>query len=144
MILFFKNDISLALDFRPFLENMRMSSSLSKILETWINVFKSNYQIIKNRKYYEKSTRMRQKKYRWLSVAITEWYDLFGIKLIFYDPSYMLKLSAIVFTLRSSVLVSFNNLLLIDATDRSKISSVKAINFRIKPIPPFIFRKHSL
>ena len=30
-----------------------MSSSLSKILEAGINVFKSNYQIIKNKKYYE-------------------------------------------------------------------------------------------
>ena len=33
-----------------------MSPSLSKILETGINVFKSNYQIIKNKKYYEIST----------------------------------------------------------------------------------------
>jgi len=30
----------MALDFRTFLENMKMSSSLSKILETGINVFK--------------------------------------------------------------------------------------------------------
>ena len=36
-----------ALDSRTFLENMKMSSSLSKILETGINVFKSNYKIIK-------------------------------------------------------------------------------------------------
>ena len=36
----------LALDFRTFLENMKMSSSLSKIFETGINVFKSNSQII--------------------------------------------------------------------------------------------------
>ena len=35
----------------------------------------------------------------------------------------MLKLSEFVWTLRSSVLVVFNNFLLIDATDRSKISS---------------------
>ena len=44
------------MDFRTFLENMKMSSSLSKIPETGINVFKSNYQIIKNTKimkYYE-------------------------------------------------------------------------------------------
>ena len=33
-----------------------MSSSLSENLETEINVFKSNYQIIKNKKYYEIST----------------------------------------------------------------------------------------
>jgi len=33
-----------------------MSSLLSKILKTGINVFKSNSQIIKNKKYYEIST----------------------------------------------------------------------------------------
>ena len=44
----FDNNISLALDFRTFLKNIKMSSSLSKILETGINVFKSNSQIIKN------------------------------------------------------------------------------------------------
>ena len=49
--------------------------------------------------------------------------DLFGIKLIFYDPRPMLHLSECVWTLRSSVLVVFNNFLLIDATDRRKISS---------------------
>ena len=36
----FFNNISLALNFRTFLENMKMSSSLSIILETGINVFK--------------------------------------------------------------------------------------------------------
>ena len=40
-----------------------------------------------------------------------------------YDPSWMLHLSEFVWILRSSVLVVFNNFLLIDATDRSKISS---------------------
>ena len=40
-----------------------------------------------------------------------------------YDPSWMLHLSEFVRTLRSSVLVVFNNFLLIDATDRSKICS---------------------
>ena len=43
----------MALDFRTFLGNMKMSSSLSKILETGINVFKSYSQIMKNTKYYE-------------------------------------------------------------------------------------------
>ena len=57
----------------------------------------------------------------------------------------LLGLSEFVRTLRSSVLVVFNNFLLIDATDRSKISSDhKALFYRIKPIPPFIFREHSL
>jgi len=40
LILYFKNYISLALDFLTFLENMKMLSSLSKILETGINVLK--------------------------------------------------------------------------------------------------------
>ena len=40
-----------------------------------------------------------------------------------YDSSWMLHLSDFVWTLRSSVLVVFNNFLLIEATDRRKISS---------------------
>ena len=35
------------MDFRTFLENMKSSSSLSKILTTGKNVLKINYQIIK-------------------------------------------------------------------------------------------------
>jgi len=42
--------------------------------------------------------------------------DLFGIKLIFYDPSCMFQLSEFAWTLRFSVRVVFNNFLLIDAT----------------------------
>ena len=39
----------------------------------------------------------------------------------------------------------FNKFLLIDATDRIKISGdQKRFFYRIKPIPPFIFREHSL
>ena len=49
--------------------------------------------------------------------------DLFEIKEIFYGLSRMLHLSEFVWILRSSVLVVFNNFLLIDATDRSKIRS---------------------
>ena len=49
--------------------------------------------------------------------------DLVEIKLIIWDPSHMFLLSEFVSTLRSSVKVVFNNFLLIDATDRSKISS---------------------
>ena len=40
----------------------------------------------------------------------------------FYALSRMLHLSEFVWTLRSSVLVVLNNFLLIDATDRSKVS----------------------
>jgi len=61
-----------------------MSSSLSKILETGINVFKSNSQIMKNTKYYE------------ISIQI------------------------------------------------SILEAIKSIFYRIKPIPPLIFREHSL
>ena len=49
--------------------------------------------------------------------------DFFGIKLIFYCPRRMLQLSDFVWSLRSSVLVIFNNFVLIDTTDRSKICS---------------------
>ena len=38
--------------FLTFLENRKMSSLLTKILETWINVFKSNSQIMKNKKIF--------------------------------------------------------------------------------------------
>ena len=48
--------------------------------------------------------------------------DLFYIKLIFYYPSWLLQLFEFVWTLCSSAWV-VNNFLLIDATDRSKISS---------------------
>ena len=48
---------------------------------------------------------------------------MFGIKLFFYDLDQILQLSEFVWTLRSSVWAIFNNYLLIDATDRSKISS---------------------
>ena len=57
----------------------------------------------------------------------------------------MLHLSEFVLTLRSTVLVVFNNFVLIDATDRSKISSdQKRFLYFIKPVPPFIFREHFL
>ena len=54
----------------------------------------------------------------------------------------MLHLSEFVCTLRSSVLVVFNNFLLTDATDRSNVSSDQKRLF--KPIPPFIFREYFL
>ena len=46
----------LALDFRTFMENMKMSSSLLKILEPGINVFKSNSQITKKKIFWNIST----------------------------------------------------------------------------------------
>ena len=57
----------------------------------------------------------------------------------------MLQFSQFVWPLSYSVWGVFSNFLLIDATDRSKISSdQKRFFYRIKPIPPFIFREHSL
>ena len=58
---------------------------------------------------------------RWLKVYYLN--DMFDIKLIFYDPSLELQFSQFGWMLRYSVQVVFNNFLLIDATDRSKISS---------------------
>ena len=49
--------------------------------------------------------------------------DLFDINLIFYGLSRMYHLSDFVWILHSSVLVVFNNFLLIDATEKSRISS---------------------
>ena len=45
------------------------------------------------------------------------------LKWLFYYPSWILHFSEFVWTLRSSAWVVFNDFLLIDATDRSKISS---------------------
>jgi len=67
---------------------------------------------------------------RWL------WMICLKLNWFFYSLSSMLHLSEFVWTLRSSVLVVLNNFLLIDATDRSKISNdQKRFFFRIKPIP---------
>ena len=69
---------------------------------------------------------------------------MFEIKLIFYGLSRMLQFSEFVFVCYS-VWDVFNNFLLIDPTDRSKISGdQKRFFYRINLIPPFIFRKHSL
>ena len=59
---------------------------------------------------------------------------------LFSDPSWMLQLSEFVWTLRSSVWVVFNNFLLIDATDRSKISSdQKRLFFALRLYPLSFF-----
>ena len=62
--------------------------------------------------------------------------DLFDIKLICLR---MLHLSEFVKTLRSSVLVVFNNFLLIDATARSKISSDQKCFFIALSLYPLSF-----
>ena len=57
----------------------------------------------------------------------------------FYGLSLMLHLSEFVRTLRSSVLVVFNNFLLIDAIDRSKISSDQSRFFIALSLYPLSF-----
>ena len=57
----------------------------------------------------------------------------------FYDPSWMLHLSEFVWALRSSVWVIFNNFLLIDSTDRSKISSDQKRLFIAVSLYPLTF-----
>jgi len=48
---------------------------------------------------------------------------LFGIKWIFYYPSLKLQLSEFLWMFSSSVWVVFNNFLILDTADRSKISN---------------------
>ena len=75
-----------------------------------------------------------------MTIVCNIWMICLELNWFVYDPSWMLHLSEFVWKLRSSVLVVFNNFLLIDATDRSKISGdQKRFFYRIKPIPPFIF-----
>ena len=49
------------------------------------------------------------------------WMIFLELNLFFYDPTRLFQLSEFVWTLRYSVWVVFNNFLLINATDRSKI-----------------------
>ena len=58
----------------------------------------------------------------------------FELNSFFYDPSHMLQLSEFVWTLRSSVRFVFNNFLLVDETDRNKISSTEVSSFLGNPV----------
>ena len=74
--------------------------------------------------------------------------DLIEIKWIFYGLSRMLQFSEFVWTLRSLVCDVFNSFLLIDATDRSKISSDQKrffITLSLYPLSFFAYTpfKHS-
>ena len=57
----------------------------------------------------------------------------------FYDPSWMLQISEFVWSLRSLAWVVLNNFLLIDATDRSKISSNQKHSFFAVSLYPLLF-----
>ena len=58
-----------------------------------------------------------------MTIRCNSWMICSKLNRFFYGLSRMLHLSEFVLVLRSSVLVVFNNFLLIDATDRSKIRS---------------------
>ena len=58
---------------------------------------------------------------------------------LFYDPSWMLQISEFVWSLRSLAWVVLNNFLLIDATDRSKISSDQKRLFFAVSLYPLLF-----
>ena len=105
---------------------------ITKILETGINVFKSNSQIMKNTKImkYQLFTNA-SKNNRWLLFVISEWFVL-ELNWFVYNPSWMLHLCSL-------VLVVFKNFLLIDATDRSKISSDQKHLFFAIAYTPFHF-----
>ena len=65
--------------------------------------------------------------------------DLFEIKLIFYGLSRMLQFSEFVWALSYSVRDVFNKFLLIDATDKSKISSDRKRFFIALSLYPLSF-----
>ena len=80
-----------------------------------------------------------------MTIGCNIFIDLFEIKLIFLRSKLHVTFFWICMDTTFLVLVVFNNFLLIDATDRSKISSdQKRFFYRIKRIPTFIFREHSL
>ena len=58
-----------------------------------------------------------------MTIGCNIWMICLKLNRFFYCLSRMLHLSEFLWTLRSSVLVAFNNFLIIDATDKSKISS---------------------
>ena len=72
--------------------------------------------------------------------------DLFGIKLICLRSELNVASFRICMDAAFFGVSSFNNFFLIDATDRSKISSdqKRFLSHYALKIPPFIFREHSL
>ena len=75
-----------------------------------------------------------------MTIVCNIWMICLELNWIFYDPSSMLQLSQFVWTLRSSVKVVYNNFLLIDATDRNRISSdQKRLFFAVSLYPLSFF-----
>ena len=78
-----------------------------------------------------------------MTIGCNIWMICLELNWFVYDPSWMLHLSEFVWTLCSSVLVVLNNFLLIDATDRSKISSDQKRFFIALSLYPLSFFVHA-
>ena len=76
-----------------------------------------------NQKYYEILTINECIEKLSIIIGCNIWMICLELNWLFSDPSWMLQISEFVWELHSSVWIVFNNFLLIDATDRSKISS---------------------
>ena len=76
-----------------------------------------------------------------MTIVCNIWIICWELNRFLYDPSWMLHLSEFVWTLRSSVLVVFNNFLIIDTTDRSNISSNQKPFFIGLSLYPFHFSR---
>ena len=75
-----------------------------------------------------------------MTIGFNIWMICLILHCFFYDPSRMLQLSKFAWTLRYSVHVVFKIFLLIDATDRSKISSdQKRLFFAVNLYPLSFF-----
>ena len=77
-----------------------------------------------------------------MTICCNIWMICLKLNWLFYGLSRMLQFSQFVWALSYSVLVVFKNFLLIDAKDKSKISSdQKHFFIALSQIPPFIFRE---
>ena len=74
-----------------------------------------------------------------MTIGCNIWMICLKLKIFFYGLSRMLHLSEFVWILRSSILVVFNNFLLIDAADRSKIRSDQKSFFIALSLYPLSF-----
>ena len=99
-------------DIFVFSRNVRKSSA-SRENKYVIDIIKKYYEISVIYECVEKK----------LIIGYNIWMICLELNWFFYDSSRVLQHSEFVWTLRSSVWVVLNNFLLIDATDRSKISS---------------------
>ena len=88
---------------------------------------------------YQLDIRMGRKKS--MIIGCNIWMICLESNLFISDLSWMLHLSEFIWTLRSSIWVVFNNFLLIDATDRSKISSKQHRIFFDVTYTPLIFQR---